>query len=378
MKKIVFTILIILISFLSFGQGKIKKLKIKEEGYNIKIKFEPIVNQIVHDGLTIKITPISSNELNSIFIQENILNGKFEYSHYEKKRDSYFLKKKKKKRKKSDYEFLLEGISWLLDNKNIKQNEYDEFLKRITYNFDPKYNKAITIDKTILCNPYYIGNKYLNLYKIEITNPSQSSITFDENIALECGNNLYNPLNSEYIINELNRNGQMNTYKSLTLKRHNLVLPVTIPPNSTINKYFATLPLNITNEKFTIFFTDYQQSFSWEINKTYKTLDKLYEFYEFNIEYYYSEIKSKDGDNYNILISKHPSSAYLIDDRLFVEAESIDEHLQINTLSLFQDKLYFGVTWMNASSYIDLTKNRKKSIILMTKVIEELKRFEKQ
>ena len=131
MKKTILSITLLLIAFFGYSQGKIKKIEINEEGYNLKISFEPIVNQIDYNGLSVKIAPVSSNNLNKMFFIENKNNGIFEYSHYDKKIESYFLKKKKNKREKSDYEFLYEGALWLFNNNQINQNVFNELINQI-------------------------------------------------------------------------------------------------------------------------------------------------------------------------------------------------------------------------------------------------------
>jgi len=119
------------------------------------------------------ITPVSPDQLNKFFINESTYNGKLEYSHFETSRDSYFLgrnKPEKVSRKKSDWEYFMEGINWLLDKNAISKEEYYQYAQMFSDVYEDEENadeesevKAETPDlnRFIIANPYYVGNKYL-------------------------------------------------------------------------------------------------------------------------------------------------------------------------------------------------------------------------
>jgi hypothetical protein len=259
MKKTTLLILLITIVIISNGQRKIKKLEVKEEGFNVSMNFQPIINEIIQSGLTFKITPVSADELNSIFLDESIFNGVYDYSHYEKSRNIYFQRKikKKRKREKSNYEFLLEGGEWLFDNEMINLQEYNNLTHQINdaYNNEKKVETSL-LERIILSNPYYIGNKYLTVFKIEFSNPSNSHFEFDEIITIESGNSSLRALPTALIKEELQKKGLLNLEKSLALERHNLPCSLLIPPDSHIEKYFAVLPLDYNNETIKISFSE--------------------------------------------------------------------------------------------------------------------------
>ena len=370
----------ILITIISYGQGKIKKLEVKEEGINININFQPVVDKITYNGLTIKITPISTDELNSLFLRESTLDGKFEYSHYEKARKSYFLKKRKRNREKSDFEFLLEGASWLMENEKITQQEYDELVEQIIFNYDRETgNEIYSPNRIISSNPYYINNKYLSVFKIEISNQTQSHLSFDENITVECGNSIFRPLPTNLIIEELKRSNLMNVNKALTLERHNLQNSISIPPNSNFEKLFAVLPIDYNSNTLLISFSGTNTKFKWEVVKNEKIINELYTYYEFEIDWYYSGTVSKSGVNFNVLKSKQ-TSVYLGYNELFIGEDYLSQVFEIFTLSLFfnEDGLYFGRNRIRGSDFLDKEKNRRKAIQIITHRMETLKKKVKQ
>ena len=98
MKKVVLVLLIFSTLICNGQRNKIQKVDILEKGFNVNVTLEPIVDELTHQGLTYKITPISADKLNSYFLKENWLNGKFNYSHYESSISSYFLKKRRAKK----------------------------------------------------------------------------------------------------------------------------------------------------------------------------------------------------------------------------------------------------------------------------------------
>ncbi len=368
----------ILTTITGYGQRKIKILEVKEEGFNIRMNFQTIVDEIEYKGLSIKIIPISADKLNTVFFNESVFNGKFEYSHYDRSRNSYFLKKTKRKREKSDSEFLLEGTLWLLDNEKINQQEYDELVKQIIYNYDEVAGeKLYGSNKIITSNPYYVKNKYLNVFKIKISNPTSSHITFNANIALESGNTILNPLSSDILIEELERSNLMNLNKSLILKRYNLSKETLIPPKSEVEKLFAVLPLDFNNQTLKASLKGAEKKFSWDVIKNEKKIDESYTFYEFAIDWCYEDVVSSDGLNISILKS-NASSVFLGDNELYIGEESLSDTFEIITISLYGDVLFYSIASLKGDYFIEKEKNRRKIISIKNKMIIELKKKVKQ
>jgi len=93
MKNLFLLALMFSVPYWSFGQRKIKKLEVNEIGVNVNLSFQPVNDEVSFKGLDIKITPISTDDLNSKLLTESGLNGKYQYSFYESDRRSYFLRK---------------------------------------------------------------------------------------------------------------------------------------------------------------------------------------------------------------------------------------------------------------------------------------------
>lgn len=372
MKQIALLSLIISMTALSYGQQKIKKLEVKEGGYNININFQPEVDEITHDGLTYKITPISTDRLNSIFLMESNHNGKFEYSQYEQSRNSFFLKRRKTKREKSDIEFSLEGVSWLVENEKLSKLESQELVNQIRLYYSKNTENEINdLNRIIISNPYYIQNRYLSVFKFEISNPSNSHMIFDNRITIESGNLILKPLSTSQISEELIRINLYSVDKALTLERHNLPYSISIPPTSKFEKLFAVPPIDFNNNTLTISLSGVDQKFRWTVVKNEKKIDDIYIFYEIAIDWNYGGTISKSGDNIVLLKSKQ-SSVFLGANELFIGEDYLNEQFEIFTLSLYSDMLYYGKESLKGIDFLDIVKGRRSRISIRTKPITQL------
>ncbi len=149
----------------------------------------PYRENLNFNGLNILITPLSPDELNDLFNKEALFNGKFEYTQYERSRESYFLKRKKRKRTKSDLEFFLDGLSWLSDNDLISDSEYEELEKEIYYYYEEDLAKQYYEDNLVTyANPYFINPQYLSLFKVVFSNNTSQPIAIERDFLLENGN----------------------------------------------------------------------------------------------------------------------------------------------------------------------------------------------
>ena len=68
MKKILIVLILILATVFGYGQRKLKKLEVKEEGFNVKISFTPIVDELEYKGLSIKIIPVFCSSVKGIML----------------------------------------------------------------------------------------------------------------------------------------------------------------------------------------------------------------------------------------------------------------------------------------------------------------------
>ena len=323
------------------AQRKIKKLEVEEVGFSVNLNFEAVSDELKYQDVKLKITPLSTSTLNEKFLNESSFNGKFEYSHYEKSRNSYFLKKLKRKREKSDFEFLVEGVDWLLDNDKINNEEYNELIKQIVLNYDYETGRDLyNADLIISCNPYYISDKYLNTFEIEINNPTNSFQTFDIKLLIESGNMLLQPLTTADIKERLEQYELLNHNKVLTLNRYNLPTEITIPPNSKIIKYFATAPIDYNNNELNISLEGVDTKFKWIVNKKHDSFKEKYIYFECKTNWFYEDYSSNIGDNFYLVTSSDniyfQMKQYLLEKATLLKNLNWLQFLCIQTNYIFQ------------------------------------------
>jgi hypothetical protein len=379
MKQITLILLTVFITVSGFSQRKIKKLDVFEKGSKVNIEFKPVVDAMEKKGLKIKIVPVSADELNSLFLKESDINGKFEYDYYENSRKSYFLKKRKKKREKSDFEFLMEGADWLLENKKINQQEYDELKKQLLSKYGKeKGNELYSAGRIVSSNPYYIQNKYLSVFKVEISNLTNTFLTFDNNIIIQSGNLVYRPLATTFIVEALNQEGLMNVDKLLTLERHHLPERISIPPASKFEKIIAVLPIDYNNKSLEISITGFDSTLKWEITKNENTINQSYTFYEIDIEAKY-DTKISDLTNNFIILNSYQSSIFFTNNNLFISEKDLDDEFGIFTYTIYGNYLYYGRrTNLKGTDFIDIEKNKRKNFEIKMTYIPDLKKKVKE
>ena len=171
-----------------------------------------------------------------LFIKESTYNGKLEYSHYETSRDSYFLVKEKPKSKKAemtDWEYLIAALNWLLDKKELSEDEYYQFSQQLSeyYSEKPEEPETPDLNRFIIANPYYIDNKYLSLFRIDVSNSTDSYQSLKGEIHVEFGDQLLEALGKDEIIEMLKINDLYNDLKYRNLERHHLSKELMIPPH---------------------------------------------------------------------------------------------------------------------------------------------------
>lgn len=371
--SILFLILISL-NLLSFGQKRIKKIDVRENGFNIKLNLKPITDELIQDGLKLKVIPVSPDELNAEFLNENTLNGKFDYSHYENSRTAKFLSKKKRKVEKSDFEFLIEGANWLIDNEKINEEEYVELVKNIRVYFDQTTEIDLNSEnRIILANPYYVGDKYLNVFKLEIANTTTAYKTFNNEIIIENGNQIQKPLRENEIIEILDNYKMLNAQKIECLKRHNLPQSITIPPNAKFEKLFAVFPIDYENDIISLSFSGNNTKLNWNVEKSKKVIDEKYIYYEFRVVYNYDGINTSEGVNFNFLKSTEPT-VFIDNNVLLIDEKHLSDKYSIVSLSLFSDDLYYNKSQFVGSELVDLQKNKRLPLFVNGVKIDELKK----
>jgi len=390
--KHIFTLFTVILIFSSCTvQNNIKKVEIKESGYNINIFYDPIDFEISMDGVSYRMKPISPDELNTFFIQENTYNGKFDYSHFETSRESYFLVKNRsqsKNEESSNWEFLIEGLNRLYENDEITQDNYFAMSDKISdYYSEEKAEQIVPdYDRYIYANPYYIGDKYLNVFQVEITNSTDSYSEFSGEFSVEVGDQLLTSLDENQIIELLVFNDLYNQFKHKNIERHHLKKSIKIPPNSSFIKYFATLPIDYNNKVLIASAPDINEKAYWDIIKEKKTIDEVYTYYAFDFKYvsiqkqglrgsgsvYESELYDS-GKKFNIL-SNGSSHAILNGDELYIDEKNLKSKIDIATITIDGNSILYGINTISADDYINLNRNKREPIPIKVKKIEGLKR----
>ncbi|MGB0430628.1 MAG: hypothetical protein ACPGLV_09155 [Bacteroidia bacterium] len=373
MKKSVLLIILLCTVVLGYGQRSIKKHQVEEIGYHKNVVLKPLNNSLIHNGLEVKINPISADDLNAQFNKEVNIDGKFDYAVYTKSRQTYFLKKRGRKREKSDFEFYLEGIEWLLENNSINQTQYNELYSQIIKTYSPdafaNFNTAISYN-----NPYHINGKYLNVFEIELYNPTDNFITLKEELIIQNGNKTYNALPSNEIVEPLTRSGSINANKGQLLQRHNLKYNTTIPPKSTVKKLFATLPIDFKADYLNIYLMGSEGKMQWEVVQTITTLDENYSYFEFNVDMSCEGYSIEDRQSFSVLTNK-PSNIFLNQGQLFIEEKELDTDFQIIGITIYNDEFYFGgIPLKKGSAFLDIAKGRRETISLRLSAITDLEK----
>ena len=367
--------LIISIVFLSLNmqaQKKIKKLDVQEKGIIVKISFEPIENEFDTDSLIIKIDPLSANSLNSTFLYESYLNGKFNYSHFDSNRDSYFLKMKRKKwQSKSDYQLIMEGLEQLLDSVLISKSEFNTIKKDII-DYYSKTGNQFKEDKIITSNPFYIGNRYLSVFKLELTNTTQRYLIFNKKIIVQNINTI-RPYTSEKIKGLLTMNKIMNQEKAIVLDKYYLPKTVIIPPNTKVEYLFATPPIDYGKKILKISLTNIKHEFIWNVIKNEKKIDNLFSYYEIGIDWYFDDFEHDPEVIFSLANSK-TIPAYFSSGSIFIQDDGVNEKVNLLAILIYENHVFFVRKTIYPNQYIDFIKGRRKRIKLYPKVIKNLER----
>ena len=156
--------------------------------------------------------------------------------------------------------------------------------------------------------------------------------------------------------------------------------------NSNFSKFFATRPVDYNNPALAISSSEIDKKAYWDMNQERVTIDELYTYYVFNfkyVSYYYQKTNPKRpplereilgySKKFNV-ISQGSSFAILKGNELYVEDENLGNEMEIITIILNKDNIYFGRTPVIAEEYVDLGSNTRKPLKIVVEKIAELKR----
>jgi hypothetical protein len=369
MKKIVSLVFItLLFATYTVGQRKIKILKVDEKGASTSLIFKAITDSLNNEEFSIALTPINPSTLNQKFISYNYTDGRFNYSSFSENSQSYFLKKRYKKEKKTDFIKLIEGAQWLYDNEKISLSELNAINDKLLSKYYP--NIALeNANRIISCNPYYIGNVYLSVFKIKITNKTNKEKVFHNNISVNNGTSMFLPLSNESIIRELSLRNMMNSKKSLILKRFNLPKTLIIPPKTTAIYYFAVLPINYSSNKLKINISEINKEASWIVKRTHTSINTTSIYYEFVLDLHYSNYMF-DEDEFIYIVDKSQENIEIVNSDIFIPKNTMEKPFEIFTYGIYSKNIYFGRKTILGSDYILLEKKKRKVIKIDLEKIE--------
>ena len=378
-----FTIIgLFLILFTSlFGQDEKQKIDVWEQGFTTTRSFEVVKDAANFNGLDIKITPASAMALNAILSAEGLYDGRLSATYYEKSRFTYF--KEKQEHSTSDgyvmstYDFLIEGLYRLKDNRKISWEEYDDLLSQIQKNYGNSSASIVTDgdSRVTAYNPYYLGGRYFSLFEVIMTNTTDDYLVFDKDWVVEAGSNLMRPLTKEEIEELLDQSGMLNMDKSLALQRHHLSSPITIPPKASFKQYIALLPLADDISNLKISFSGLQEKMEWLVSIGQTDIDKTQAFYEFEIKWLYDGYPSRAGINFNVLEGTN-KGAFLVNDKLYIAEDAIDLTFEIVSYSLKNDRLYFQRNKVKGTKFVSGNNGLNRNLITLgTQRLFGLKRW---
>jgi len=365
MKNIIIILLVSLLISSVYGQRKIKKVELNEVGTFVDISYSPTSKSINYSNLDIKITPISANELNSFFIEKNNLNGRFNYLNYEKTIDEYFINRKKEKERKrnepkNDFEYLINGVLGLEIKSQLSKKESQLFINKIQRSFPQQSGYTPdNIDKNTTSNPYYYSKKYLSVFKIEISNPTSKAIKFNNNFILEIGTSQLLPLSITKIIDILSNSGSINQNKINSLERYHLQQSTIIPSESSITKFFAVLPIDITEKKLDLIFND-SKRIEFKINQKIEQLNKSHTYYVFDIDWSY-DVPGYHPKSITIVLDSTKSAIYS-NGELFIESTAINNKYQIITVAVDEGRVFIGRQNILAAELLNIDKSKREKI----------------
>lgn len=367
-----FLFFVFILNYNSFSQNKIKLVTTLEEGYSYKIIFSPKIDSYKSDSLTVSISPISGDDLNGVFNSYTAINGKHNYSYFKSSRYSFFLQKNKKNKNskfKSDSEFLIDGLSWLLENDSINQSIYDEFID-IAFSNTNDESFSSNRNEVILNNPYYFNNTYLSIFKVTYENKSNHQITIPNDFAIVSDQLLYKSLSNEAITHFLSLAGKYNIEmaKSLMYFNHDNILQ--IPPDSKIIKYIAYIPIKYS-PILNIYSNSLKHNFSWGVVNEMNTYNENLTFYELNLSINLGNIINASSKDF-IILKSTDGNIFIDDKQIFVLSSSINKTFDIYVLSLYDNSIYYSFNTILPSDYIDLSSKKRKSIVIKNTLLKEV------
>ena len=375
MKKLLFLITITLLLSLDskgqFGSRRMRGIEVEETGFSVNVDTTTLFTKSIDIGdIKIQIIPLDPSKLDDQFYNQFNLNGQFSYSYYDASREKYFFQRIKKRiyKFKTDSEYIVEGAKWLVNNDIISEEIYNKIYQELVSENDSTGTEVLGTNKSAY-NPYNLGDKYLNTFRLDITNKTNTVQQLDAIFQLVTNNTSLTSLSNSQILGFQKDGAKIADIEAL--ERYNYSKNIFIPPNSELKKYIAFLPININNGNVELFVTSEgkTQKLDWNFN-----INKQY----FNEKYFYYalEVSNDQYPDYAFYNVSGVSDAYIDDDILYINKEDINKPIKIFCYckSSSFDNLYYGTIDIKAIDYLDLNRNRRSEIKLGLEKIEEVKK----
>lgn len=377
MKKILLPSFFVLLFFLDghsqFNSLKMKEVEVTETGYSIVIDSLSMTDKRLNwNNIELQIKPIDPISLNTTLPKALALSGKYSYNYYNTSREAYFLKRKRPSisKLKSEQEMLLEGLEWLFENEKVDEALYNKIYADLNKENDDSSENGNDENLQRLLNPYFTGNKYLHVFKLTLINTSNLPQKFDAVLQLRSEGSMLESLTSDQILDFQEKPGK--EYRAELLERYNLKRVETIPPKTSVSKYFAFMPIDLRKGAFDLFVSSLSESqkLSWEFNVAENTIDKKYFYYELIIG---SAAASSISNEY---IYIQTDADYFLDGRkLFINKEDITKPIRIFHYGIsIMDNLYYSNGEIKASDYLDFSKSKRANIKLDFAEIEGIRK----
>jgi len=366
-------------SFVLYGQ-KSKDIifeEVREDGLKsyINIK-EPVKSLRTGGGLLIEIEPIDASSLNDSFYENSKYSGKYDYTFYTSRVEDHFIDLKKRKRRylKSENEFLYEGLYYLLDNDEIEITTYEQLVFEVSLGTaeaeEQELADIFTSHNKHNFNPYYLSvNRYLNVFKITVKNPDSNPVKNELEMNVYNGGENLHFLSNEEIRDYYIFDGKI---KDQNLMRSNIAEHPIFPGNSTTVGYFATLPLNLTDDQIQVMISDpgSTSSISWSAEINRDIISNVKKFYEIKVKPSSSTFRS-----YYVIEPQGEASIYIVGNDLYIHEGDIDKQVVIHYYGMRTRKLFYGKSDpIRLSEFLDFQKMKRDKLKINADKLSEVER----
>ncbi|HYX09835.1 MAG TPA: hypothetical protein VE912_24105 [Bacteroidales bacterium] len=278
MKNLLFlSVLVILLFYSCSTQKDITTVSVS--GVNTKLTFTPeYIQQKLSSGLEVYVKPISAEELNAEFGQLSLLSGQYNNQNLNTSHHDYVLTNNEEKQTNNILEKGIEALHDTLLSNQITNDEINNIINKVIDIYGTKEEKEYYI-KSVLKNPYFVKNKYLSIFKVELINRTDELVkTGLSNIDVLSGKEELKPYSNKDL-----KYYQSQYENDLLIDRLNLTEEINIYPRDTVIKYFATPPINVNSKILKLYFND--SVFSFKTDYQVDSIKNKFNYYRLHTTY---------------------------------------------------------------------------------------------